>query len=364
MKRLNYAIRGMITCLGIFMVLCMYGTESQAAKYLDVNAVAKNETTVEISWQKKSVTGYEIYRAKQNESGDIKNYKKIATVSGKTTKYTDKTVKYKNYYSYEVKAYKKSGSKKKYMYEGGSGAYTAMDVPSLLGNGTLYEWSHTTNNSIYFSGGTAGISINGFEIYRKEGSSKYKKIKTIKVKEGIDYFDYTDKKVKRGKTYFYKVRTYRIVYGKKQYSKFSNVIKLRAVKCHPTYTVQNLVKGEGKTKSIVVGLTSNKGNGDILFKKDNSYNYYNDSTFYYLVAVKYSLDNVNWIPFPDNGVKISEYQTIYIMFEEENGNEIDFYSKSAKSSGIECWPLYENDPFWFIIDFKKLKAFGDMYSYG
>ena len=328
---------------------------------MDVNAVEKNETTVEISWQKKSVTGYEIYRAKGNNISEFKNYKKIATVSSKTTKYTDKTVKYKNYYSYIVKGYKKSGSKKKYTYVGDDAVYTAQTTLDLL-----YEDTCTTANSIRLFGGTEGygLDINGFEIYRKEGSSKYKKIKTIKVKEGRSYFDYTDKKVKKGKTYFYKVRTYRIVNGKKKYSKFSNVIKLRAVNSHPTYTVQNLVKGEGKTKSIVVGLTSNKGNGDILFKKDNSYNYYNDSTIYYLVAVKYSLDNVNWIPFPDNGVKISEYQTIYIMFEEENGNEIDFYSKSVKSSDIECWPLYENDPFWFHIDFKKLKAFGSMYSYG
>ena len=221
MKKLNCAIRGLILCFGMLMVLCT-ATKSQAAKYMEVGTSVKNKTTVEISWKKQSVTGYEIYRAKCNKSGDYKNYQKIATVSGKKTKYIDKTAKYNNWYSYKVKAYKKQGSKKKYKYEGYGYAYTAMQTPSLL-----YETPETPSDSIKFEGGIyGGIAPTAFEIYRKEGSSKYKKIKTIKVKSGDYDFEYTDKKVTKGKTYSYKIRTYKTIKGKKLYSKYSNVIKL------------------------------------------------------------------------------------------------------------------------------------------
>lgn len=67
MKRLNYAIRGLILCFGMLMVLCTV-TESDAAEFFSINVSAKDKTTVEISWKKQSVSGYEIYRAKRNNS--------------------------------------------------------------------------------------------------------------------------------------------------------------------------------------------------------------------------------------------------------------------------------------------------------
>lgn len=58
----------------------------------ECKCIRKNKTTVEITWKKKSVSGYEIYRAKRNKSGEYTYYQKIATVSGNEKKYTDKTV--------------------------------------------------------------------------------------------------------------------------------------------------------------------------------------------------------------------------------------------------------------------------------
>lgn len=212
MKKLNGMIRELILCFGLLMILCVT-TESQAAKYLNVNVSEKNKTTVEITWKKKSVSGYEIYRAKRNKSGEYTYYQKIATVSGNEKKYTDKTAGYKNWYSYKVKAYKKQGNRKVYKYEGDTVIYTGMGTPSVVcAGGHLY----TTSKLIQLEIQTYGFAPNAYEIYRKDGlSKKYKKIKTIKVKGDRGYwFRYVDKKVTKGKTYSYKVRAYKIIKGK------------------------------------------------------------------------------------------------------------------------------------------------------
>ncbi|MCB6994532.1 hypothetical protein LI177_13680 [bacterium 210820-DFI.6.37] len=59
----------------------------------------------------------------------------------------------------------------------------------------------------------------GYEVYRAtKAKGKYKKVKTIKNGKTVTW---TNKKLKEGKNYFYKVRAYKLVKGKKQYSKFS-----------------------------------------------------------------------------------------------------------------------------------------------
>ena len=62
----------------------------------------------------------------------------------------------------------------------------------------------------------------GYQIYKYTGK-KWKRIKTINKKSTLTY---TDKKVKAGKTYKYKIRSYSIVSGKKIYSSFSSVRKV------------------------------------------------------------------------------------------------------------------------------------------
>ena len=62
----------------------------------------------------------------------------------------------------------------------------------------------------------------GYQIYKYTGK-KWKRIKTINKKSTLAY---TDKKVKEGKTYKYKIRSYSVVSGKKIYSSFSSVRKV------------------------------------------------------------------------------------------------------------------------------------------
>lgn len=79
----------------------------------------------------------------------------------------------------------------------------------------------------------------GYEIYRKSGSGKWKRVKTVKSSKTVTY---TDKKLKSGKTYQYKIRSYRKAEGKKIYSKFTSVYKVK--------TKSPTVKGAYRTGSV------------------------------------------------------------------------------------------------------------------
>ena len=70
-------------------------------------------------------------------------------------------------------------------------------------------------------------SAKGYKVYRaasREGEDyryiSYKCIKTVSSKNTVKY---TDKTVKPGKKYFYKVKAYKVVNGKKKYSKYTKV---------------------------------------------------------------------------------------------------------------------------------------------
>lgn len=68
----------------------------------------------------------------------------------------------------------------------------------------------------------AGVS--GYQIYRKTGSGSYTLAKTINKAKTVKW---TDRSVKRGKSYYYKIRAYRVESGIISYSKFSSVKKVK-----------------------------------------------------------------------------------------------------------------------------------------
>lgn len=77
-------------------------------------------------------------------------------------------------------------------------------------------------------------SAKGYQIYRsKSKSDKYKKIKTIKNGKKVIW---TDKKIKTGKKYYYKVRAYKINSGKRIYGKFSRERSVKTKLLKPVIT--------------------------------------------------------------------------------------------------------------------------------
>lgn len=68
-------------------------------------------------------------------------------------------------------------------------------------------------------------TANGYEIYRAtKKNGRYKKVKTITKASAVRF---TDKKVKKGKTYYYKVRAYKKASGTKVYGTYSAARKVK-----------------------------------------------------------------------------------------------------------------------------------------
>jgi len=164
-----------------------------------------------LSWKRISgAAGYEIYRAVSKNG----SYTKVKTVS--TTSYTDtKRTTGKQYY-YKVCA-----------------VYAAE-------NSTIRSDYSSIVNAKPILAKTSGLKVNklstvksklswkkvkgatGYEVYRKASKNgKFIRVTTVKRK------NYKDSGLLTGKTYYYKVRAYRLVNGKKVRGNFSVVVKVK-----------------------------------------------------------------------------------------------------------------------------------------
>lgn len=171
--------------------------------------------SIKVSWRKVSgVTGYRVYR-----STDGKNYERIKTIqSANTGTYTDKTVQTGTTYYYKVRPYVKAGSKLYY------GAYTsAPKTKAALGTVTLHSVKSSSSKRVALKWSKVS-GASGYTIYRAASSkSTYKAVKKVTA------LTWTDTGLKKGRTYYYKVRAYRTVNGKKVYGAYSKVksVKVR-----------------------------------------------------------------------------------------------------------------------------------------
>ena len=184
-------------------------TNLSKAKNLTVSKVSYNK--LKITWNKVSgAKGYYVYRS-TSEKG---TYKKVATVKG--TSYTNSKLKTGTKYYYKIAAYRKSGSKNitGYMTSAVSKKLTLSKPKATTTAGSkkiTIKWSKISGTS-------------GYEIYRATSKTgEYKLIKTVK----SNTTSYKNIKLKAKKTYYYKVRAYRTVNGKKVYSSKSAITSVK-----------------------------------------------------------------------------------------------------------------------------------------
>lgn len=184
------------------------------AKMTFKSAKSYNYNTVKLTWNPVSgASGYMIYR--KNSAG---KYKLIANVAGTATSYKNKKLTTGKTYSYKIRAYTIVGNKKYTSIK--SAAISVKPVPKKVkitsvtasGNSrSVITWNRDAN-------------VTGYQIYRKSSSqTKYALVKTISKNTTTSY---KDKKLAAGQTYYYKMRSYRVVSGKKVYGKYSKVVSL------------------------------------------------------------------------------------------------------------------------------------------
>lgn len=169
--------------------------------------------THKISWNKVSgASGYRIFRA-TSKNGSYKNIK--TTTKSSTTSWNSSGLTAGKTYYYKIRPYRTVSGKRVY--------------------GTLSQSKYRKARPkkptfrIKKSGRRVTLTLqknsklNGYVIYRQRGNGKWKKVKTVTV-NGRRGAKYTCK-LSRGKTYSFKVKSYKKVGGKRIYSLESSVKK-------------------------------------------------------------------------------------------------------------------------------------------
>ncbi len=174
-----------------------------------VSAKSAAYNKVKITW--KTVSGadqYLIYRS-SSKNGE---YKKIAAVAGDKTSYTDSGLTSGTTCYYKLRAV---GTKSEQVTGEFSKKVSAKPVPQKAAV-TLKAGKKQAAVSWEKVAGASGYEICCST--KKDGN--YKKIKTVTKGSTVKY---THRKLKSGRTYYYKVRAYRTVNGKKVYGSYSSV---------------------------------------------------------------------------------------------------------------------------------------------
>lgn len=176
-----------------------------------VKAVSADHDKVKVTWNKVSqAAGYEVYQ----------NSKKIADV--KTNSYTKTKLTTGTKYTYKVRAYKLNGTKK--VYSGYSKNVTATPNLSTVSNVKVKNSSKKSAKITFKKVNGA----SGYVIYRAtKKNGKYKAVSTLKKGTAVSY---TNKKLKKKSTYYYKVRAYKKVGKKTVYGSYSKTVSVKIKK--------------------------------------------------------------------------------------------------------------------------------------
>jgi len=184
------------------------------SKMTGVKAAKTGYASVRISWKKvDGAKGYKIYRYDTKK----KKYTLLKTIkNGKTVSYTNTGLKTGTTYKYKVKAYR--GTAENAFSSIVSAKPTLAKVKSLKAKGqkkVKLTWTKVPG-------------ADGYVIYRSnKKNGKFKQIQVIKKGKTTTF---TQKKLKKGKKFYYKIRAYRKVGGKKVYSTGYTASKVVKVK--------------------------------------------------------------------------------------------------------------------------------------
>ncbi len=181
---------------------------------------ASSATSAKLGWNKVvSATGYQIYRATSYNG----KYKKVKTITKNATiQYTNKSLNPNQTYFYKVRAYSKVGKTTTYSkFSAVTSITPGMDAPEI----TTVSSISTTSAKLKWD---QVKGAQGYRLYRadKPGGT-YQLIKTL---SGEKKNTYTNTGLKKGKTYYYKVRSYVKVGNSYKYSAYSDVWSVQTKK--------------------------------------------------------------------------------------------------------------------------------------
>ena len=183
----------------------VYATNFSDGKISGYKMSARTYKSVTFVWNSyPGASGYEVYRAFKKGG----KYTKLKTTTSTYIKRTGLTLNRTCYY--KVRAYKKSNGKKIYTkFTAGLAGTPRLSTPSV---------SATSSTSGIYISWPAVSGASGYELYRAASAQgSYSKVKTLKSNA------YSDTSTAVNKPYYYKVRAYRTVSGKKKYSYYGGI---------------------------------------------------------------------------------------------------------------------------------------------
>ncbi len=176
--------------------------------------------SAKLNWKKTvSATGYEIYRSTSYNG----KFTKVKTISKNTTvKYTNTNLTPNKTYFYKVRAYSKVGSSTKYSkFSAVTSVTPGFDTPEI----------HTIDSVTTTKARLKWNQVDGAQGYRLYRSEKpgsgYKLVKTL---TGESKTSYSNTGLKKGKTYYYKVRAFVKSGSSYKYSGYSDVWSVQTKK--------------------------------------------------------------------------------------------------------------------------------------
>ena len=180
-----------------------------SATITGLKASAQKTTSVKLSWSKKSkITGYQVYT----------NNSRTRLTQQKGTSYTIKNLKAGKTYKYKVRTYTVVGKK---TYYGSFATITFATAPKEAAASAKASGKKAVKVSWKKVSGASGYEI----YYATSKNGTFKKAATV-IRGNV--LSYTNTKLTKGKTYYYKVRAYRMADGKKAYGSFSAVVSAKA----------------------------------------------------------------------------------------------------------------------------------------
>ena len=186
-----------------------------APKVTGLKLKTQKSDSLTISWNKiNNVTGYKVYRY------DVKteSYKLIKTISNaSTTSYTNSKLTSATKYLYKVRSYKIVNNKTH------NGDYSSSLAATTKPPTPTVKLTSPSTKKIKLTWTNISSRTTGYNIYMATSKNgTYKNIGSTSKKS------FTKGSLKKGKTYYFKVRAYRTIDGKKVYSSYSSI---KSIKC-------------------------------------------------------------------------------------------------------------------------------------
>ncbi|MCC2864700.1 S8 family serine peptidase [Ihubacter massiliensis] len=204
-------------------------TNAEALPQPEAKAQSDGRHTIKVSWDRiPQANGYWIYRAAE-KNGHYKRIKQIR--KGDQRYFLDPKRKFNKNYFYKVKAYGTTEDGKKMVSDfssaaaakaRGSGKVAALKCKTINYKTIALSWKQTKN-------------ADGYVVYRKTANQgAYKPVKTISKNTTTKW---RNSKLRPGKTYSYKVCSYRVVSGKRYYGEASEIKTGTARPARPAVTI-------------------------------------------------------------------------------------------------------------------------------